>query len=277
MVAPAPGPDKVGRLSVNRLDEILQAKREEIEKVRAQSAELRRQALLRNDFRSLRTALRRADEQVAVIAEVKRASPSAGIIVQQFDPAEIAGRYQTAGADALSVLTEEKFFMGSLEHLAQVREVVTCPILRKDFIIDEIQIAQSVVAGADAILLIVAALSQDELVRFREIAATYQLDAIVEVHSLPEMERALEAEAEIIGINNRNLTTLSVDLGVTEQLVEEIPAEVVAVSESGIRTEEDFARMARCGVNAMLIGESLLRGDLPLEKLRRPFRANGAN
>ena len=244
--------------------------------MKGQSAELRRQALLRNDFRSLRTALRRADERVAVIAEVKQASPSAGVIVEQFDPVEIANRYRTAGADAISVLTEEKFFKGSIDHLRLVREAVKCPVLRKDFIVDEIQIAESVVAGADAILLIVAALSQEELVRFREIAATYQLDAIVEVHSLPEMERALEAEADIIGINNRDLTTLSVDLGVTERLVEEIPAEIIAISESGIRTEEDFARIAQTGVNAVLIGESFLRGDLSLDRIRRGFMANGA-
>jgi indole-3-glycerol phosphate synthase len=264
-------------LIANRLDEILQARRQDIARLKTHSAELRRQALLRNDFRSFRTALCRADEQVAVIAEVKQASPSAGVIVENFDPVEIADHYRAAGADAISVLTEERFFKGSIDHLQRVREAVKCPVLRKDFILDEIQIAESVVAGADAILLIVAALSQEELVRFREIAATYQLDAIVEVHSLPEMERALEAEAEIIGINNRDLTTLSVDLGVTEQLIEEIPAEVVAVSESGIRTEEDFARIAQSGVNAVLIGESFLRGDLSLDKIRRGFTANGLN
>lgn len=263
-------------MSANRLEEILQARRQDIARLNGQSTELRRQALLRNDFRSLRTALRRADEQMAVIAEVKQASPSAGVIVEKFDPVEIAGRYRAGGADAISVLTEEKFFKGSIDHLRLVREAVKCPILRKDFIVDEIQIAESVVAGADAILLIVAALSQEELVRFREIAATYQLDAIVEVHSLPEMERALEAEAEIIGINNRDLTTFSVDLAVTEQLVEEIPAEIVAISESGIRTEEDFARIAKSGVNAVLIGESFLRGDLSLDKIRHRFTTNGA-
>jgi indole-3-glycerol phosphate synthase len=262
-------------LSANRLDEILHARRQDVARLKDHSAELRRQALLRNDFRSLRIALRRADAQIAVIAEVKQASPSAGVIVEHFDPVEIADRYRAAGADAISVLTEEKFFKGSIDHLRRVREAVKCPVLRKDFILDEIQIAESVVAGADAILLIVAALSQEELVRFREIAATYQLDAIVEVHSLPEMERALEAEAEIIGINNRDLTTLSVDLDVTEQLIEEIPAEVIAVSESGIRTEEDFARIAQSGVNAVLIGESFLRGDLSLDKIRRGFTANG--
>lgn len=263
----------------NRLDEILQARRQDIARLKGQSAELRRQALLRNDFRSLRTALRRADEQIAVIAEVKQASPSAGVIVEHFDPVEIANRYRAAGADAISVLTEEKFFKGSIDHLPLVREAVRCPVLRKDFILDEIQIAESVVAGADAILLIVAALSQDELVRFREIAAAYQLDAIVEVHSLPEMERALEAEAEIIGINNRDLTTLSVDLAVTEQLIEEIPADVIAISESGIRNEHDFARIAQCGVNAVLIGESFLRGDFSLERLRcsLPNGAAGRN
>ncbi len=262
---------------MNRLEEILQTKLAEIEKLRDQASKIRRDALLRNDFRSLKRALLRADEKLAVIAEVKKASPSAGVIVPDFDPVDIARNYERAGADAISVLTDEKFFHGSLDHLREVRKAVKVPVLRKDFIIDEIQIAEAVAAGADAVLLIVAALDQEKLVRLREVAATYQVDALVETHSLAEIERALEANADIIGINNRDLTTLAVDLSVTERLSEEIPPGVIAVSESGIRSTHDLKLISACGMNAVLIGESLLRGSLSLEQIRgtKP-RANGS-
>jgi indole-3-glycerol phosphate synthase len=263
---------------MNRLEEILQHKRQEIEKLCARADEIRRAALLRNDFRSLKNALRRADQKLAVIAEVKKASPSAGVIVPNFDPVVIAREYESAGADAVSILTDEKFFQGSLHHLRDVRGAVNLPILRKDFILDEIQIAEAVAAGADAILLIVAALEQDQLTRLREAALTYQIDVLVEVHSLREMERALEAEAEIIGINNRDLTTFKVDLSVTEQLSEEVPADVIAVSESGIKSAADLKRVRDCGMNAVLIGESFLRGELSLEQIRpKTAQANGAD
>ena len=262
---------------MNRLEEILHAKQEEISRLRSRGDEIRRAALLRNDFRSLKNALRRSEEKLAVIAEVKKASPSAGVIVPNFDPVVIARDYEKAGADAISVLTDEKFFQGSLDHLRDVRRAVNLPVLRKDFILDEIQIAEAVAAGADAILLIVAALTQDQLVRLRELASTFQIDALVEVHSLPEMERAVEADAEIIGINNRDLTTLKVDLSVTEQLCEEIPPDVIAVSESGIKSEADLKRVRDCGMNAVLIGESFLRGELSVQQIRsRLSRSNGA-
>jgi indole-3-glycerol phosphate synthase len=245
---------------MSRLDEILRVKRDEIEALRPRRDELHRAALLRNDFRGFGSAIRRGDGKVALIAEVKKASPSAGVIVESFDPVLIAKNYARAGVDAISVLTDERFFQGHLYYLKKVRDAVPQPILRKDFILDPLQIMEAAMAGADAILLIVAALSDDELNSLLETAALYQLDVLVEVHTLAELERALETTAQIIGINNRNLATFEVDLSVTEKLSEEVPPEVVLVSESGIKTAEDLARIKACGVDAVLIGEALMRG-----------------
>jgi indole-3-glycerol phosphate synthase len=245
---------------VNRLDEILRVKREEIERLRPRRDELHRTALLRNDIRGFASALDRGEGKLALIAEVKKASPSAGVIVESFDPVATAKNYARAGVEAISVLTDQKFFQGHLDYLQSIREAVPQPLLRKDFILDRLQIMEAAVAGADAILLIVAALSQENLVVLLETAALYQLDALVEVHTLSEMERALETDARVIGINNRNLATFEVDLSVTEKLSEEVPAEILLVSESGIRTAEDLARIKSCGVDAVLIGEALMRG-----------------
>ncbi len=244
---------------MSRLDDILTVKRREIAALLPRREELRAAALLRNDFRSFQNALTREAGALALIAEVKKASPSAGVIAELFDPVLIARNYAQAGAEAISVLTDEQFFQGRLEYLTQIRAAVEVPILRKDFILDEVQIAEAAVAGADAILLIVAALSDEELVVLLEAAARYQLDALVEVHTLDELDRALETEARIIGINNRNLATFEVDLAVTETLAEEVPAEIILVSESGLRTAEDVARVKAAGVNAVLIGEALMR------------------
>lgn len=244
---------------MSKLDEILATKRKEIERLQPRRDELREAALLRNDFRSFRRSLQRDDGKLALIAEVKKASPSAGVIAANFDPVTIAQNYERAGAEAISVLTDELFFQGHLEHLRAVRAAVRLPVLRKDFVLDEVQILEAAAAGADAILLIVAALAQEDLVRLLARAATYQLDALVEVHSLEELERALATDAEIIGINNRNLATFAVDLAVTETLAEEVPKEIVLVSESGIRSAADLARIKASGVNAVLIGEALMR------------------
>lgn len=245
---------------MDRLQKILDVKRAEIAALRPKRDELRKQALLRNDFRLFRSALKRdVAGEVALIAEVKKASPSAGVIAPNFDPVATAKNYARIGAAAISVLTDEQFFQGRLEYLEAVRACVPTPILRKDFMLDEVQIIESAAAGADAILLIVAALEQEKLKELLQAAATYQLDALVEVHTLEELERALDADAQIVGINNRNLATFEVDLSVTERLSEEVPADVVLVSESGIRTAEDFARIRACGVDAVLIGEALMR------------------
>jgi indole-3-glycerol phosphate synthase len=254
---------------MTRLEEILRAKRIEIERLRPRKVEVDRQARARNDFRGFRAALQRSDGKLAVIAEIKKASPSAGVIAPSFNPVAIANNYERAGADAISVLTDEQFFQGALSHLAEVRGAVSLPILRKDFILDEIQIAESAAAGANAILLIVAALEQKQLVDFVQAARNYRLDALVEVHTGEELARALQAGANIIGINNRDLATFDVDLSVTERLSEDVPDDVALVSESGIKSANDVARIKPCGVDAILVGEALMRGGLSIEDLRR--------
>jgi indole-3-glycerol phosphate synthase len=254
---------------MNRLDEILRVKRAEIEQLRPRAEQLRQQALRRKDFRSFMSALKRADKKHAVVAEIKKASPSAGVIAKLFDPIAIAKNYERSGADAISVLTDAQFFQGQLDYLAQVRGTVALPLLRKDFILDEVQIAESGAAGADAILLIVAALEQKQLVDLSKAAEKYQLDALIEVHTIAEIDRALDAGAKIIGINNRDLATLDVDLSITEKLSKQVPDDVVLVSESGIKSAEDVARMKRCGIDAILVGEALMRGETSIDALRR--------
>ncbi len=253
---------------MNRLEEILRVKREEIKRLQPRAGELDREAQSRTDFRDFRAALQLADEKIAVIAEIKKASPSAGVIAKSFDPVEIARNYERHGANAISVLTDAQFFQGKLQYLADVRRAVSIPLLRKDFILDEIQIAESATNGADAILLIVAALEQQQLVDLLSAAASRHLDALVEVHTPDELHRALNAGAKIIGINNRNLATFVVDLAVTEELCREVPDEIVLVSESGIKTPQDMARAKACGVDAVLVGEALMRREISIEQLR---------
>ena len=247
----------------NRLLEILASKRREAAALHARLPELRRLALARNEFRSLARAIeRRPDASLSVIAEVKQASPSVGAIADaaEFDPAAIARRYEEGGAEAISVLTDAPFFGGRLEHVKEARRAAgSLPVLRKDFIVDEAQIYEAGAAGADAILLIVAALSDDDLMRFADTAAACQLDVLTEVHTLEEMERAMEMGATLIGINNRDLTTFRTDLAVTEELAEEASPDVVLVSESGILTAADARRARDAGADALLVGEALMR------------------
>ncbi|MFM2166995.1 MAG: indole-3-glycerol phosphate synthase TrpC [Verrucomicrobiaceae bacterium] len=253
---------------MNKLDEIIAQKHLEVQRLLPRAEKLRAAAALRDDVRSFYDALRADPTRLSMIAEVKRASPSAGTIAADFDPLTIARGYEKAGANALSVLTDEKYFQGRLEYLTLIREQVDIPCLRKDFIIHEAQIFEAVVAGADAILLIVAALDQPTLEHLLEVAHTFQLDALVEVHDLPELERALATDARIIGVNNRNLKHFTVDLGTTEKLAEEVPDDVVLVAESGIKTVADAQRLAEAGADALLVGETLMRSpnimvDLP--------------
>jgi len=248
---------------MNRLQEILEVKNGEVAKLLPRAEHLRVAALQRNDFRSFARALDRGPDALALIAEVKKASPSAGTISASFDPVRIARSYEAAGAHAVSVLTDATFFQGSLNHLTKVREAIAVPCLRKDFIIDKTQIYEACVAGADAILLIVAALQQRQLAELYQAAEICQLDALVEVHTFEELDRALEVGARIIGINNRDLTTLQVDLETTEKISEEVPAGVILVSESGLKTAADTRRVFTCGCDAILVGESLMRsGDV---------------
>ena len=244
---------------MNRLEIILEQKRAEIARLLPRLPHLRAAALLRDDYRGFAAALDRGPEALGLIAEVKKASPSVGTIVEQFDPVAIAQAYEAAGAHAVSVLTDEKFFQGNLSYLTQIRKAVALPLLRKDFILHEVQIFEAAVAGADAILLIVAALEQADLERLHETATTLGLDVLVEVHTSEELERALDCGARLVGINNRNLTTFEVDLGATEIISEDVPEGVLLVSESGIKTNADARRVFASGVNALLVGEALMR------------------
>lgn len=250
-------------MASNRLQQILQVKKQEVARILPRADHLRAAALQRNDFRPFASALDCGPEGLGLIAEVKKASPSAGVIAADFDPVRVAKAYEAGGAHAISVLTDTQFFQGDLSFLHRIRAEVSLPLLRKDFIIHEAQIAEACVAGADAVLLIVAALEQDRLEALFLEAELLQLDVLVEVHDGEELERALQIGAQLIGINNRNLTTFEVDLATTETLSEEVPESVLLVCESGLKTRVDTQRAFNAGCNAILVGESLMRsGDI---------------
>ena len=200
---------------------------------------------------------------VGLIAEVKKASPSEGVIREDFDPVAIAKIYEAAGASCLSVLTDREFFQGSLEYLSAIREAVSLPLLRKDFMIDERQLTEAIQHGADAILLIVACLDDEQLGHLHRLATGAGLAALVEVHNEAELERTLSIDARLIGVNNRDLTNFTVDLGVTERLARRIAesggSEKVLVAESGIHTRADVERLEACGARAILVGTALMR------------------
>lgn len=251
---------------MNWLEKIIAAKGDEISAAKKRARESRALAEQRPDFRDFAEAIQRSD-RVRIIAETKKASPSAGVIEANYDPVETAKNYEAHGADAISVLTEQNYFGGAQEHLTRVRAAIGLPILRKDFIIDEAQILESVAIGADALLLIVAALKPEQLNALHHFATTHKMSVLVEVHTRDEIGVAVDAGAKIIGINNRNLATLEVDLATTEKLLAEIPQGITIVSESGIRTTSDLKRMAAYPIDALLVGEGLMRGDLSLEEL----------
>jgi indole-3-glycerol phosphate synthase len=225
------------------------------------AAELR--AAARRDFRAALSAC-----APAIIAEVKKASPSRGVLAADFDPARIARAYERGGAAALSVLTDRSFFEGSLGDLEAARAATSLPVLRKDFLIAESQALEAAAHGADAILLIAAVLSESQIRNFREAAARYRMAALVEVHNLREMEIAIAAGSDIIGVNNRDLTTFEVSLDVSLRLAERIPPGVLAVSESGIHTARDIARLREAGYAAFLVGERLMKSGDPTAALR---------
>jgi indole-3-glycerol phosphate synthase len=258
---------------MNILDTIVEQKEREVAQLperRIAAGDLRDALLERDEQRNFLAALRepRAGD-VALIAEVKKASPSAGVICPDFDPVRIAKEYEVAGASCLSVLTDEKFFQGSLDYLRQIRATVKLPLLRKDFIIDERQILEAVEWGADAILLIVAILDDARLKHFHALATEAGLAALVEVHDEAELDRALASGAGLIGVNNRNLKDFKVDLATTERLAARLFASPATrntsllVAESGIHTRADVQRLKLCGAGAILVGESLMRsGDI---------------
>jgi indole-3-glycerol phosphate synthase len=252
------------------LDTIVEEKRRELARLPQKAvtaADLQAAVRARGGNRPFADALCRPQAgSVALIAEVKKASPSAGVIRPDFEPVRIAREYEAAGASCLSVLTDEKFFQGSLQYLKQIRQAVQLPLLRKDFVIDERQILQAVEWGADAILLIVAILSDAQLKHFQALARAAGLAALVEVHDEAELDRAVAAGAELLGVNNRDLKTFKVSLATTERLAARLFAATAGdaqppllVAESGIHTRADVERLAKCGARAILVGESLMR------------------
>jgi indole-3-glycerol phosphate synthase len=271
------------------LDEILAEKRREVDRRRREVpiGELRGAVETVAPPVSLRAALASAvppgaaDREPRIIAEVKKASPSKGVIRPDFDPIAIASAYEAAGAAAISVLTDTPFFQGSLEYLRAIRERVKVPLLRKDFMIDPYQVWEARAAGADAILLILAAIPNDaELSALAAEARSLGMDVLWEVHCRDELNRVLGMRPEIIGINNRNLKTFEVSLETTRTLLKHVPPGIVTVSESGFFLREEIDRMRRWGVQAFLIGESLIRAPDPGEALRellRPSRSERAS
>ncbi len=250
------------------LDTIVEQKKVEIARLPATpvTPERLQQAMAqrRDQPRSFLHALQHpAKGTMALIAEVKKASPSKGVICADFDPIRIAREYERAGASCLSVLTDEKFFQGSLDYLRQIREAVKLPLLRKDFIIDPRQILEAIEYGADAILLIAAILSDDQLQEYQALATAAGLTTLVEVHDEAELNRALAADARLIGVNNRDLKTFKVDLATTERLAKVLGRDELKkrllVAESGIFTAAEVARVQSCGARAILVGESLVK------------------
>lgn len=253
-----------------KLEEIVAAARRRVASAKAtadvRALEIRAEHHQPRGFR--RALQERAKNGVAIIAELKKASPSKGVIREGFPVAELACDLEQAGAAALSVLTDEKYFQGSLQNLATASQATKLPCLRKDFMVDELQIVEARANGADAILLIVAALSHAELISLAAAARASDLDVLCEVHDSAELQRALDAGFETIGINNRDLHTFHVDLNTSLQLVESVPRGVTKIAESGIESAEDIARLRRAGFDGFLIGESLMRAARPGDELR---------
>jgi len=256
------------------LDDIIADKKQELEASKRKiSLEDLRQIISKADSkRDFKGALEQSG--ISLIAEVKRASPSAGIICKDFDPVRIGKIYEESGASAISVLTEQNYFKGSLESLGRIRESVALPLLRKDFVFDEYQIYESKAFGADAVLLIAAVLSDEQMAGLLDLCFGIGLDPLVEVHTAEELSRVLETKAQIIGINNRDLKTFEIDLTTTLELARSIPEDKIIVSESGIRTFDDIELMRKAGVDAVLVGEALMRGGDVKRKVRELLGKN---
>ena len=244
------------------LERIVGAKQAELARTRAEVPQsvLEKKIAPRSPgtFRQALVGRSGAQPELVVIAELKQASPSRGTLCASYDPAAIARGYRQAGACALSVLTDREFFRGSLEHLREAKAATSLPVLRKDFTIAEYHLYEAAAAGADAVLLIVAILQPPELARLHSLTRTLGLDALVEVHTAEELQIALDVGAGLIGVNNRDLKTFEVSLDVSLRLIERIPDEVVAVSESGLRTAGDLERLRAAGFDAFLIGERFM-------------------
>ncbi len=246
------------------LDKIVARKREEVEQTKKSVplSSLKELISQREAPRDFARALE--GTHTRLVAEVKRASPSRGVLCPDFHPVELARKYAQGGAAAISVLTETNYFQGSINHLAKIRKEVNLPLLRKDFIFDQYQIYESCAYGADALLLIVSILSREQLKELLSVSHSLGLSCLIEVHNEKEVEMALHSEAEIIGINNRDLDTFTVDINTTRRLRSLIPQERIVVSESGIRSGENVAELKGWGINAILVGETLVTAaDIP--------------
>ncbi len=248
---------------MNILDRIVRTKRDEIRALLPLRAELERAARSAPPPLDFRSALRSRSGDVAIIAEVKRRSPGAGPIREDLNPVDLAREYARAGASAISVLTDRQYFGGSLDDLRRVRAQARRPLLRKDFVVDPVQLVESRAAGADAVLLIVRILEDPLLGELLSDARELGMAALVEIHDAAELERALAAGADVVGINNRDLSTFRSSVTVTRELVGGVPAGVVVISESGLTTRQDLATVGAAGADAVLMGEALLRSPRP--------------
>ena len=257
------------------LQKILKTKRHEISEKQRSSplSKLKQLAEAEDKPRAFIEQLRKTanKNQNAVIAEIKKASPSKGVIRNQFDPVEIALSYERNGAACLSILTDQQYFQGSDAFIRIVKDRVTLPILRKDFIIDSYQVYEAKTLGADCILLIVAALTIDQLKQLSDLAKALELDVLVEVHDMAELEIALKLDIGLVGINNRNLKTFETTLKTTIELIQSVPSGVTVVTESGIKTSDDVALMLANQVNCFLVGEAFMKSDDPGEALKQLF------
>jgi indole-3-glycerol phosphate synthase len=253
------------------LDDIAQATKIRVEKAKVlvPPGQIKEQALQYKTDLAFRFERELKKEEIAFICEVKKASPSKGVIAENFPYLSIAKEYEAAGANAISVLTEPDFFQGSNEYLSQIRQTVKIPVLRKDFTIDEYQIYEAKVLGADAVLLICALLDTGTIKKYISICDRLGLSALVEAHTKDEVESALRAGARIVGVNNRNLKTFEIDLKTCTELRALVPNDILYVAESGIRTPQDIARLRQANVNAVLIGETLMRSQEKKAELRR--------
>jgi indole-3-glycerol phosphate synthase len=257
------------------LQKILDVKREEVAVAQAERplhvvrSQAETQAPCRDFVGAIRSKM--ASRQAAVIAEIKKASPSKGVLREDFRPPEIAASYAANGAACLSVLTDRQFFQGTPAYLQEARAACALPVLRKDFIVDAYQIHEARAMGADAILLIVAALAASEMADFEETACSLGMAVLVEAHDAAEVDAALRLKTPLIGINNRNLRTFDVDLATTLNQLDRIPADRIVVTESGIRSRDDIALLRRHNVPAFLVGEAFMREPDPGAQLRRLF------
>ena len=243
------------------LDKIIAQKREEVKQRKKVANMTYLQERIARQKPPLDLALALKGDNIRLITEVKRASPSRGILSPNFNPIKLAQTYAEGGAAAISVLTEANYFMGSIEHLAAINEAVGLPLLRKDFILDSYQVYESRAYGADALLLIAAILSQEQLNEFLSLSRSIGLRCLVEVHNINDVERAVLSGAQIVGINNRDLNTFVVDINTTRRIRPLVPKEKIVVSESGIKSRRDIERLRKWRVNAVLVGEALVIAD----------------